>query len=91
MENNYRVINKTYGLDCVQWQGESMPEKDELTSIAIRLASESPGDPFLQREHDLLSIQQRRRVRLLGWHTVDVLNIFGIVSTEPGGQLSTEL
>ena len=60
MENSYRVINKTQGLECVQWQGESMPVQEDLRPIATRLASESPRDLFLQGEHDLLSIQQHR-------------------------------
>ena len=61
------------------WQGGEKPTQSDIDQVKDNLLerdNEEGRDTFRQERHDFLLLQQRRHLALLGWKTLELMNIY---------------
>ena len=84
---NFRLISSEIATDpeaaklsrTVVWVGEQYPDAAIISDNLAALRSSRSGgarSPFSQRYEDVLLLQRQRSAKVLGWKTLQTINIF---------------
>lgn len=84
---NHRIVHHSVNHEGVTaphslWKGIEAPSPEQITATqhSVQNFSEEHGrDPFAQHIDDILLVQKQRTPALLGWKTIQVVNIFDTI------------